>query len=480
MPFSSLFSTPTIKIVLEEELVFSRPRQSGPTSDFVLRGAAVVDLPTKRPLKRFKVTIDGTCNAYDGQSGYETTNTLHKEMVQDLKGETFDAGKHVFAFSFIIPSATANSQRCYYGRVQHYVKAKVDFADGVIGQSISSAPTAWWITASPYAPGELPQATELSFEHFSEDLGPIGVGFSSPHLTIASLANLRVQLLGPPKPITILAITAHIEQAFEIRFRDGRKAHPPLQRIGLEKVDSAAAPTLRFAPHAQPVASKMEKAGRPAGARSKSQTRKPPPGDPKFRAQSTCSDVRRENLVSDPFPLAHLEPEEDFRYSRICLIPDDDHVRASTLDGSDAVIRVTHKMCIEVKYKAEDNPAGSVVEFSKPVIIGSCCFLTESLYLPAYSGSSDPADVKPPVSTYTSHGLLKPLCSCTLTLKECFDRDGVALQRAGALPASLDLHESSLIYADSLERANKTPSWTSSAPRSPVLEREEQQWEAPQ
>lgn len=55
-------------------------------------------------------------------------------------------------------------------RIRATVKATVEF-DGMLYPAASSAPTALWITANPAPPGELPLPTDVTYEHFSPDLG---------------------------------------------------------------------------------------------------------------------------------------------------------------------------------------------------------------------------------------------------------------------------------------------------------------------
>lgn len=52
-------------------------------------------------------------------------------------------------------------------------------------------------------------------------------------------------------------------------------------------------------------------------------------------------------------------------------IPIDDHVRATTLEGSETPIRVSHKLLVEVRYRAEGQPSDKIFLFGKDVTIGS-------------------------------------------------------------------------------------------------------------
>jgi hypothetical protein len=104
-----------------------------------------------------------------------------------------------FNFSFIVPSSTAPYQRCIYGRTRHSstshtllaelplthdslftlppppsllstVKATATFP-GTFTSSIRSPPIAVYVVANPSTPGEVPLPTDLSIQHYSEDLG---------------------------------------------------------------------------------------------------------------------------------------------------------------------------------------------------------------------------------------------------------------------------------------------------------------------
>lgn len=106
-----------------------------------------------------------------------------------------------FNFAFIIPSTTPASQRCIYGRIRYYgssrsspaqrvkltlplaVKATVEF-DGVLSPSVCSPSVAFWVCGNPSPPGELPSTTDLSFQHFSEDLGVSQPALDSSPLTL--------------------------------------------------------------------------------------------------------------------------------------------------------------------------------------------------------------------------------------------------------------------------------------------------------
>ncbi|BGP38964.1 hypothetical protein JCM10449v2_002902 [Rhodotorula kratochvilovae] len=459
---SSLFSSPTVKVTLSEDQIYVHPVDTGfPTQDPVLRGTALITLPTRKAIHRVKVVLEGLCDACGGQGWqYETSTVLHKVLEHDSKGEVFEAGNHAFNFAFIIPSSTPSSQRSTYGRCRYYVKAMVDF-EGMLSSSIASAPVALWIAANPSPPGEIPFPTDLSFQHFSPELGPVGVGISSPHLTVAALCNVRLSLLGPPQPITIVSVNGTITQTFEIGYTDGSIARPKPRNYALTKVDQTASPSLVVPIHnpatctvapGPPVASILSSSPDSLATAPliPAQTNPPAP-EPSFRPVSTCCKPHPDVAVPDPTPLARLAAGQEFHHSRICRVPDDDHVRPSTLEGSPKTrIRVSHKMSIEVRYRKDGDDEDMVLTIGKPVTITSCCCLVDSFYLPAYCVDAPAKTVVRP---------LQSRCACNMTLKECLDRDGVLLQRAGILdPPSFEARNLGI------GREDKSPSCTGLGP----------------
>ncbi|GAA6029706.1 hypothetical protein JCM8097_001011 [Rhodosporidiobolus ruineniae] len=473
---SGLFSSPTVKITLEEDDIFIHPvATSYPTVDPVLRGTALVTLPSRRAIKKFKVVFEGLCDAFGGDGwAYESTVALHKEVEQDFRGEVFEAGNHAFNFSFIVPSSAAVSQRCAYGRIRYYVKAIVDFEDGLIRNSVSSAPTALWLAANPSPPGELPYPTDVSFQHYSEDLGPVGIGIASPHLTVAALCNVRLSLLGPPQPVNVISVNGIITQTFEVHYTDGKVAKPKPRQFTLTKVDQRASPSLCVAAH-NPVtcpivplppgttfpadavpsalptpsnASLTTAATAPSCATAHSSTDDLPPNS--FRPISTCCAIVPDQPIPDPSPLASVVPGQEFHHSRICRVPDDDHVRPTTLEGTETKIRVSHKISVEVRYRKAGDEEDMVLTIAKPVTIASCCCLVDSLYLPAYSACAPKTVTRPVV----------PQCACNMSVKSLFDRDGAALERAGSIDMPSTPPRLIGIDGSPVCPGQKTPSWT--------------------
>ena len=250
-----------------------------------------------------------------------------------------------FNFSFIIPSSADASQRSLYGRTRYYVKAAAVF-DHVLSATVTSAPVAVWLSPTPTAPGEIPQPMDWSIQHYSEELGPVGVGFASPHLTVGSLANIRLSLLGPPQPLTVVSVKAVLLQQFDIIYKNGTVAHPKPNKYTLLKVDQRASPSLVIPIH-NPATCQQNPDPLPVVLPEPSAVTSTtcvanglvvPEAPEAYRPVSSCCKIEPDVPIPDPTPLARVTVGQEFHHSRICRIPDDNLVRATTLPGSNAKI----------------------------------------------------------------------------------------------------------------------------------------------
>lgn len=349
-----------------------------------------------------------------GNLPYETTVVLRKELIHELKGEVFEAGNHAFVlsltkrtadvvdsslrsfnFSFIIPSSADSSQRCTYGRTRYYVKATTEF-DQMLSPSLSSSPVVCWLSPTPTAPGEIPPPMDWSIQHFSEELGPVGVGFSSPHLTVGSLANIRLSLLSPPQALTIVSIKGILKQQYTLHYADGSVVRPQESRYTLLKVDQRASPNLVIPIHNPATCQVSSLVSSPILPLPTVATpSQPSPGglavplDEGYRPTSRCCQVEPDVPLPDLSPLARLNIGDEFHHSRVCRIPTDNLVRATTLPGSKARIGeqrrrsgdgriglislplavVEHQLHIEVRYRKDGEDEDMVLSIGKPITI---------------------------------------------------------------------------------------------------------------
>ncbi|GAA5857954.1 hypothetical protein JCM8547_006637 [Rhodosporidiobolus lusitaniae] len=442
--FSSLRSSASVKVALEEDQIFLHPLASDfPTVDPIVRGTALLTLSSRRAVKTVKVVLEGLVDAWGGEGWpYETSTSLRKELVQDLHGEVLPAGNHGFNFAFIIPSSVAVSQRSSYGRTRYYVKAFVDFDGGLLSGSVTSPPTILWLATNPSPPGELPSPTNVSFQHFSDDLGPIGITLASPYLTAGALCNIRLTLLGPPRPVTILSVEGIVHQSFEVTYQNGKVARPTPREHVLVKVDERASPSLTMPMHNPAVctvAPSVSQAAPPAIT----------PSSP-LQRPSTCCPILPDVPIPDPSPLCTLSPSQDYSYARILRVPSDNFVRATTLEGTVTPLRVLHDLRVRVRYKVGEEGEEMNLTLGKPVTIASCCCLLDALYLPSYSQKAPKTVVRPNVD----------FCACGYSLKNLMDRDGEALQRSGPLEAPTSAPRLLGIDGEVIDPATKSPAYT--------------------
>lgn len=255
-------------------------------------------------------------------------------------------------------------------------------------------------------------------------LQPVAATISSPHLTIASLLNIRADFISPETNVTLISIQGVITQSFIITFDDPTTiSAPPPERHVLAKVGPAAkprpfasrtatesiaedsaststspnmssdtSPALSSTTTASSLASRsMSRSASASGSgsgsgsrsdsRSVSRTRSSEavpqsptlPGARKGDCQGgpKYPGVLGEEVEGDAKPLKQLVPGEEWTYSRVCRVPDDDHVRPTTLEASDGRIRASHTISVEIKYRVDGEEKEKVLRLTKPVTITS-------------------------------------------------------------------------------------------------------------
>lgn len=177
----------------------------------------------------------------------------------------------------------------------------------------------------------------MRIETFRDDLGPIGLSVSSPHLTVASLIHFKLTLAAPVEAATILSVSASISQRFEIHYDALKRgvAQPPPRRHIIFHVDSttATSPDL-LDPHNFLIGNALPR-----------------------------------KVAADP--LVQLEAGgPGWNYERIARLPCDDLIRPTTLDATETKIRVSHSIVGEIRYRIGSGP-DQVLVMSKKVTIAS-------------------------------------------------------------------------------------------------------------
>lgn len=161
---------------------------------------------------------------------------------------------------------------------------------------------------------------------------------------ISALVNLRFRLHDPPHSVVIHGITLNVEQKIEIQVANGafKRAAQPLNMVVF-----------------------AWDGGRTPGER-------------------TIDDISvgRQDPLQPFHPrqchLCTLQPGQPKEFNDLAQLPDDQWLRASTIDGIKTPIRVSHTLQVHVYYQAPGNPKDMrQFTMSRPVTIAhvKCGFI---------------------------------------------------------------------------------------------------------
>jgi len=334
-----------------------------------------------------------------------------------------------------------------------------------------------------------PPPLHLKFEGSLEEIGPYSIAMQSAYCMVGGLLLFRLNLLFPPTDLIIYSIKVKIVQAFQLRSpvdKDHAVTPPPYAQ-SVFILDATNPPNM---------AKISEDNAR--GAKSGMQT--PKTG-----------------------PLKTLRKDEMYRLHHLARLPNDNHIRPSTQEGTTTPIACHHTIQCEITYrpmtedesnpppfdphapggrkagkdKEKNEPERRKVVMSKPVDIFSvrprplsadsaslrarradagclpsqcCCFL-DSLTLPVYS-LLDPNPV--PLDAE-----LQLPCVCSYTMKQCVARTPLgpllpssSLQALTVSPLSCSPADSSsytLRRSSSRARTRRSSTSRSQSPRASSL-----------
>ncbi|GAA5943731.1 uncharacterized protein JCM15063_005819 [Sporobolomyces koalae] len=419
---------PSLQISLAQDVFFLHPAPEGvPTYDEIIAGTVTLWLPKPRTLKHFTVRLRGLYDiGWNDSTPYESGICLEKtvSLCQEGTEVSLEKGEHTFEFILIVPSFAACYERCQYGRVRHSITAKAKGLGNIGGDIISPEYPVFLITNPGLAhESRPPPPLHLKFEGALEELGPYSMGLQSQHVMVGGLLLFRLSLLFPPQGIMIYSIKVKIIQKFHLQ-SPTNKAHesvPPPHSQTIFILDSAHPPNF----------AKVKEDN--LGARSGSAT-------PKVG------------------PLKVLRKDEMWKIHHLARLPNDNHIRPSTHEGTKSPISVTHSIQMELTFRRlteeEENPPSidealtipkkgkdrdrdkekeperRKVVMSKPLDIFSCCCFLDSLTLPVYS-------LMDPNPTPLDAELVLP-CVCGMQLKQLIDSHATALLIEGDDDASIE------------------------------------------
>jgi hypothetical protein len=178
----------------------------------------------------------------------------------------------------------------------------------------------------------------------------VAASVSSANFSVSALVNLRLTLLGPPRPVTLISFTAFLTQRFELWSKNGSSVQTTPRNIPLVEVDSATI---------SPSPSELDKTSPSLSSRSNLV----PPSSP------------------NPKPPCHIPLAAGtlFTHSRLCRIPSDKFVRPTTLPGTETPLRVSHTCSVKIRFRVEGEKEDRVISIARDVVVASWCVLSLSL-----------------------------------------------------------------------------------------------------
>ncbi|GAA5897062.1 hypothetical protein JCM8208_006157 [Rhodotorula glutinis] len=413
---------PSLHISLAQDVFFLHPSPGDePSDDEIIQGTVSLYLPKARSLKHLTVRLVGRYDiGWPDSTPYESGVCLERtvSLIQGGEAAQLGKGEHTFEFIIIIPASAACYERCQYGRVRHMITAKAKGL-GPMGGDILSNEKPVFLIVNPGLEdvSKPPPPLHLKFEGSLEEIGPYSIAMQSAYCMVGGLLLFRLNLLFPPTDLLIYSIKVKIVQAFQLR--------SPVDK------DHAVTPP----PYAQSVF--ILDATNPPNMAKISE-------DNARGAKSSGMQTPRTG------PLKALRKDEMYRLHHLARLPNDNHIRPSTQEGTTTPIACHHTIQCEITYrpmtedesnpppfdptapggrkagkeKEKNEPERRKVVMSKPVDIFSCCCFLDSLTLPVYS-LLDPNPV--PLDAE-----LQLPCVCSYTMKQLVELHATPLLVEGS------------------------------------------------
>ncbi|KAI3482726.1 hypothetical protein L1887_54481 [Cichorium endivia] len=284
----------------------------------------------------------------EGDGGWET------EPNQD--GLELQKGVHGFEFAFIIPCDAPPYERSPYGRVRYIIKATA------IGAGRAKSNVECWRDLYPMvnpSPDSGPTPLTVLYNDMHPTVGLVSIACTSNNISVGGVFNIDVNSPNPPKDLIVYLVRVSLETTIELSTKRKGKQTVPVQRHKL-----------------------FEKGWVP----------------PKNNDGSHGDGKKTDGFVRNS------GTEDAWTVQGIARMPDDNHIRASTVAASKASIRFSHIIVVEIVHSRK--PPGStattpeeeakerrlkVFALRQPVLVPSCCCAYDAVTLPAYSADPDPS-----------------------------------------------------------------------------------------
>lgn len=325
------------------ELEYLTP--DAPDAHDTLLGQVVLSLPkpreftclTVRLVAHYTLTLPGQPVEKGTLGSWETDAKIPRHL---------DKGEHTFAWSLKVPRSSPPYERCPFGRVYYKLVAVADSPAGAIKSDQFTE-----VIAVPALDVETSALNE-QIEGFNAETGPYLMSLLSEHLTVGGGMHFSLNLACVPQDLCLHSITATIVQSYTLRShaKPGQASTPPSHKRLVFHLD-----------HLTPLWGDESPSRRPGTVLRTSSYLERPPG-----------------------LLAALRAGESLQVSHVARLPDDDLLRATTLPGTRAPIRITHTIMLDVEFSTPGT-AARILRTERPLTILSCCCFPDSLVLPPYA-----------------------------------------------------------------------------------------------
>ncbi|PWN53084.1 hypothetical protein IE53DRAFT_366646 [Violaceomyces palustris] len=288
-------------------------------------------------------------------------------------GIELQKGVHGFEFAFILPCDAPPYERSTYGKVRWIIKATA------IGAGRAKSNVECWRDLFPMvnpSPDGGPTPLTVLYNDLHPTVGLVSISCTSNNISVGGVFNIDINSPAPPEDLIVYLVRVSLETTIELHTKRKGKQVVPTQRHKM-----------------------FEKGWVP----------------PKNPDSGHGDGKRNEGFIRS------AGNDHAWTVQGIARIPDDNVIRASTLAGSKASIRMSHTLVVEIVHSRDPSlPAPDEKEREKdkesrdrrlkvfalrqPILIPSCCCAYDAVTLPAYSAEdSSSRPVNMPYDIGISH-----------------------------------------------------------------------------
>ena len=281
-------------------------------------------------------------------SGKPVVVSVDEEATMELS-----KGVHAFEFAFILPANSAPYERNPFGKVRYSIKATV------LGGGRARSNVDEWRDFFPMvnpAPDGGPTPLSVLYNDIHPTVGLLSVACTSNNISVGGLFNIDIHSPDPPIDLAVFMVRVSLHTTIEVHTRKKGKQVAPVQKRRLFEKG--------WVPPSDKLAGDMKKLPNIV---------RPPGNDSAWTVQG------------------------------IARIPDDNAVRPSTMRGTNASIRFSHAIVVEIVHArqgtipdsltTEGTPKLKVFTLRQSIVLPSCCCALDAVTLPPYS--EKPTDTLP-------------------------------------------------------------------------------------